>query len=67
MTQDDNISWAAHLGGFLVGITLGLVIMKNFKVTRNEIFLQAAALIAFASYILATSFIMIWKYFAFQK
>ena len=54
MTSGDNVSWSAHVGGFLVGMVLGIVILKNFVLTKKEIYIQIASIVTFVFLVVAT-------------
>ena len=45
-----NLSFCAHLAGGLVGVMLGLFVLKNFKKTKRE---KIIAYVAVAVYVVA--------------
>jgi rhomboid-related protein 1/2/3 len=59
---DGNVSWACHLGGALVGLTFGIVILKNFVLTKKEIYAQLSFLVLFTLLLMATSITLLAKY-----
>jgi len=56
--EKNRTSYAAHIGGALAGLLVGLVILRNLKVHRWEIVLGA---IAIAVYFFLMIFIVIWN------
>lgn len=37
---DEGVSYAAHFGGFLMGLTFGVYLLRNKEVTTNEIYIK---------------------------
>jgi membrane associated rhomboid family serine protease len=60
--NDQNVSWACHLGGALVGLSFGIVILKNFVLEKKEIYAQLVFLILFTLLLIATSTTLLVKY-----
>ncbi|XP_072270144.1 rhomboid-related protein 3 isoform X4 [Pyxicephalus adspersus] len=56
-------SFVAHLGGVLVGITLGVVILRNFEQRLQD---QSLWWIFLSSYVLFVTFAILWNIFAFS-
>ncbi|XP_063312246.1 rhomboid-related protein 3 isoform X1 [Pelobates fuscus] len=56
-------SFVAHLGGVLVGITLGVVILRNFEQRLQD---QSLWWIFLSIYVLFMAFAILWNIFAFN-
>lgn len=57
-----HISYTAHLMGSLAGLTMGLLVLKNFD---QKLYKQCAWWIAFAVYAGCTAFAVCWNVFYF--
>lgn len=57
-----QISYTAHLMGSLAGLTMGLLVLKNFD---QKLYKQCAWWIAFAVYAGCTAFAVCWNVFYF--
>lgn len=54
-----NVSWSAHAGGFIAGLLIGIVILKNFVLTKKEIYIQIGSLVILVLLTLATVVILL--------
>ena len=57
--SQSNVSYIAHLGGALVGALLGLVILKNWEVKRNEVRCQIVSLFLFLVLVILVAVLML--------
>jgi len=59
--QASQVSWAAHLAGLVVGITLGTDFLKNLQVKRYEVVLRYVGAAIFISGCISALFVNIFK------
>jgi len=55
---DDKVSYVAHIGGFLAGLLMGIVVLRNFKLREWE---RIVWWIALVGYILLVIAAIIWN------
>lgn len=59
-TNDHPVSYVAHLAGALAGLTIGLLVLKNFEQRLNEQFVWWSALSVYGACMLTA---IIWNIF----
>jgi len=57
--SQSNVSYIAHLGGALVGALLGLVILKNWDVKKNEVRCQVISFLVFMLVLISVAVLML--------